>query len=383
MYTCLPKVFGFINMYTTSQIQIESNLKTTPKQRWENNKRAIVTLQELRASGKYPTSEQLITLGSFNGWGSIAQMFRLNPTGWERTAQVELKELLGETEYNNAKASTLNAYYTDPAIIRSIWNVINKTGLKNGRILEPACGTGLFFGGMKPHYQNKSELFGVEIDPTAAAIAQYLYPEAVIHNSPFESCQFPDNYFDLIVSNVPFGSLGISDPRYDYLRLKIHNYFLAKSSDLVRVGGLVGIITSSYTLDAPGSQRFREWLGGKLKLLTAFRMPNDTFKDIANTEVTTDFLLFQKIDDEKEINSAKWLFSNKVNFDSQNWQGVGSGETTEVYLNQYYCKEFDGRKYDLQYKKLIDDNNKDANYSKHFQNKIYTDSHHLLCPIGK
>ncbi|NJN07516.1 MAG: helicase SNF2 [Richelia sp. RM1_1_1] len=366
-------------MYTTSRI--ESNLKTTPKQRWENNKRAILTLQELKATGNHPTDKQLIELASFNGWGSISQVFSLDPTGWEENAQTELRELLGEAEYNNAAASTLNAHYTDPAIIRSIWSLIGQAGFKYGRILEPACGTGLFFGGMKPFYQEKSELFGVEIDSTASAIAQYLYPKAVIHNLPFESCQFPDGYFDLVVSNVPFGAFGISDAKYDYLGLKIHNYFLAKSSDLVRVGGLIGIITSSYTLDAPGSQHFREWLSKKLKLLTAFRMPNTTFKDIANTEVTTDFLLFQKInntpDDEEIINSKKWVSSRKIDYDSQNWQGVGNGETIPMYLNQYYYKEFNGRKYDLQYQKLIDDNQGNPNYSQ-FQDKIYAETQHLF-----
>lgn len=362
-------------MYITSQI--ESNLKTTPKQRWENNKRAIITLQKLQSTGSHPTTEQLTALASFNGWGSIAQIFKLNPTGWEKDAQSELKQLLGEEEYNNAAASTLNAHYTDPEIIHSIWNTIHKTGFKSGKILEPACGTGLFFGGMKPHHRDKSELFGVEIDPIASAIAQYLYPNAVIHNSPFETCQFPDGYFDLIVSNVPFGAFGISDTKYDYLSLNIHNYFLAKSSDLIRPGGLIGFITSSYTLDAPGSQRFREWLSKKLKLLTAFRMPNNTFKDIANTEVTTDFLLFQKIDDTEEINTTKWIFSTKIEFNLQNWQGVGNGKTIQLYLNQYYCKEFNGRKYDLQYQKLVNENKGNPNYAQ-FQNKIYTETQHLL-----
>lgn len=366
-------------MYITSTI--ESNLKTTPKQRWENNKRAILTLQELKARKDYPTDKQLTALASFNGWGSISQIFQANPTGWEKTAQVELKQLIGEDEYNNAAASTLNAYYTDPDIIRSIWGIIRRAGFKYGKILEPACGTGLFFGGMKPFYQEKSELFGVEIDSTASAIAQYLYPDAIIHNSPFETCQFPNNYFDLIVSNVPFGSFGVSDARYDYLGLKIHNYFLAKSSDLVRVGGLIGIITSSYTLDAPGNERFREWLSKKLKLITAFRMPNSTFKAIANTEVTTDFLLFQKIDniadDEKIINIKKWIFSRKVVYDSQNWQGIGNDETIPMYLNRYYYQEFNARKFDLQYQKLIDNNQGNPNYVQ-FKDNIYKDIQHLL-----
>ncbi|BDA76066.1 hypothetical protein CAL7716_102320 (plasmid) [Calothrix sp. PCC 7716] len=362
-------------------IEIESNLKTTPKQRWENNKQAIITLHQLRATGKQPTREQLIKLASFNGWGSLSRVFNLNPTGWEAVAQQELKELLGEREYNNAAALTLNAYYTDPAIIRSIWDVIVKAGFKNGRVLEPACGTGLFFGGMKPHYLNKSELFGVEIDPTSAAIAQYLYPDAVIHNSPFEKVQFPDNYFDLIVSNVPFGSLGISDPSYDHLGLKIHNYFLAKCSDLVRVGGLIGIITSSYTLDAPGSQRFREWLSKKLKLITAFRLPNTAFKEVANTEVTTDFLLFQKVEaptDKEDLPSIpNWIYSDKVIIEPQNWQIDGKGELSEAYLSNYYRKEFDGRKFDLQYQKLIDDKPNDERFAQ-FKEKIYTGAQQLI-----
>lgn len=362
-------------MYTLSRI--ESNLKATPKQRWENNKRAIITLQDLKTTKNLPTDEEITILASFNGWGSVSQMFNTNPSGWEKVAQTELKELIGEAEYNNAAASSLNAHYTHPAIIRSIWNIIYQTGFKYGRILEPACGTGLFFGGMKPFYQDKSQLFGVEIDSIASTIAQHLYPKAVIHNSPFESCQFPDNYFDLIISNVPFGSFGISDTRYDYLGLKIHNYFLAKSSDLVRIGGLIGIITSSYTLDAPGSQRFREWLSKKLKLITAFRMPNTAFKDVANTEVTTDLLLFQKIDntpnDEEIINLKKWVFSRKIEYNSQNWQEIENSEIVPIYLNQYYRKEFDARKNDLYYNRLINN----SSY-KELENNIYKDTQHLL-----
>lgn len=366
-------------MYTTTSI-VESNLKSSPKQRWEIQERALLTLKRLQKSGNEPTPEELIDLASFSGWGSLAPVFKLNPQGWERDAQTRLKELLGENRYKDAAALTLNAHYTDPAIIRAIWNVIHKTGFKNGRILEPACGTGLFFGGMKLHYLEKSELYGVEIDPTSAAIAQYLYPRAVIHNSPFERCQLPHNYFDLAVSNVPFGSLGISDPEFDHLGLKIHNYFLAKIAKLVRVGGLIGIITSSYTLDAPGSERFREYLSKELKLVTAFRLPNTAFKEVANTQVTTDFLLFQKVEPvEKVVDEPLpiWVTSKKVIIDPQNWQPDGKGEVSEAYLNEYYHKEFNGRKHDLQYQKLINDNQGSIRHAE-FENKIYAGVQQLL-----
>ncbi|BAZ18323.1 hypothetical protein NIES4071_102080 (plasmid) [Calothrix sp. NIES-4071] len=366
-------------MYTTTSV-IESNLKSSPKERWGRNERALLTLKKLQKLGNEPTREQLIDLASFSGWGSLAPVFKLDPQGWERDAQSRLKELLGETGYKDAAALTLNAHYTDPAIIRAIWNVIHKTEFKNGRILEPACGTGLFFGGMKPHYLEKSELYGVEIDPTSAAIAQYLYPRAVIHNLPFERCQLPHNYFDLAVSNVPFGSLGISDPEFDHLGLKIHNYFLAKLAKLVRIGGLIGIITSSYTLDAPGSERFREYLSKELKLVTAFRLPNTAFKEVANTQVTTDFLLFQKIEPvESAVDEPLpiWVTSKKVIIDPQNWQPDDKGEISEAYLNEYYHKEFNGRKHDLQYQKQINDNPGSIRHAE-LKDKIYAGIQHLF-----
>ena len=169
---------------------IESELKATPQQRWENNKQAIITLQTLNTT---PTQEQLQTLAKFNGWGCLPEIFSLNPQNrWVAKAQKELLTLLEQNEFNNAASSILNAHYTEPKIIRSIWEMLSRIGFTGGRILEPACGTGLFFGLMPEDIRCNSKLFGIELDKTPATIAKHLYPEAQIYNQGFEKVSFPE-----------------------------------------------------------------------------------------------------------------------------------------------------------------------------------------------
>jgi len=176
--------------------EIESALKTTPKQRWENNRDAIATLNELSSSGRTPTPDELNKLALFNGWGAIPTIFDLNPTGWSKQAQLELQVLLGQEKYALAAESILNAHYTDCLIVRAIWDKLKSIGFNGGRILEPSCGTGFFFGCMPKEIQNNSQLFGVELDKTAAAMASYLYPKSTIYDRGFETVEFPDGYFD-------------------------------------------------------------------------------------------------------------------------------------------------------------------------------------------
>ena len=299
--------------------EIEAALSlTSPQQKWELNKNAIVSLKN--------GDRDLDALAKFNGWGAVHEIFDEAKSGWCSTARKELKELLGDLEYAKASNSIVNAHYTKPEIARAIWKIVQKLGFKSGRIIDPCCGTGIFFGTMPIPIAENSKLYGVELDSIPSQIASTLYPEVSIYNRGFEETDFPDNYFDLAISNIPFGNYGLHDPRYNHLQVNIHNYFIAKLSDLVRPGGLIAVINSTYTLDAKSS-KFRNWLGSKLKLIQAIRLPNNTFESIARTEVTTDILVFQKVSSPEESNIAQWCFTKGINVDRQS-----------VRLNQIYHK---------------------------------------------
>jgi N12 class adenine-specific DNA methylase len=349
---------------------IESELKTTPQQRWENNKQAIITLQNL---GTTPTQEQLQTLAKFNGWGCLPEIFSLNPqTRWVAKAQKELLTLLEQNEFNNAASSILNAHYTEPKIIRSIWEMLSRIGFTGGRILEPACGTGLFFGLMPEDIRCNSKLFGIELDKTPATIAKYLYPEAKIYNQGFEEVSFPEGYFDLVCGNFPFGDYGVNDSKYNFLGVSIHNYFLAKSADLVREEGLIAVITSTYTLDAPSSQKFRAWLRQKLELVTAVRLPSGVFNTITRTQVSPILLIFQKVKNPRHSNTSKWINTQEVQIVPQDWGN--EGDKTKAHLNEYFLSEFQGRSFDKYYQDQL---RKSPQYT-HLQQRIYPHVHHLL-----
>ena len=318
MYSKFNKNYSGRKMYQiTSETSAALNI-TSPQQKWQLNKNAIVSLK----NGDCDPG----TLAKFNGWGAIHEIFDENKSGWYNAARKELKELIGDSEYAFASNSIVNAHYTSPIIARAIWKIVQKLGFQGGRIIDPCCGTGIFFGTMPISIAENSKLYAVELDTIPSQIASTLYPKASIYNRGFEETDFPDNYFDLAISNIPFGSYGVHDPKYNHLQVNIHNYFLAKLSDLVRPGGIIAVINSTYTLDAKSS-KFRQWLGNKLKLIQAIRLPSNTFENIARTKVTTDILIFQKISSPSENNMVQWCFTKGIKV---------NGEL--VQLNQIYRK---------------------------------------------
>ncbi len=259
----------------------------TPTQRYDNNINAIKLLKELEEYGRNATSEEQETLSKYVGWGGLSDAFI---DGCER--QKELEELLTQTEYENARASVNTAFYTPPVVIKSIYKKLADMGFTNGSILDPACGTGNFFG-LLPEFMNKSKLYGVELDSLTGRIAKKLYPNANIQVKGFEKTNIQNNYIDVAVGNVPFGNFSVFDPEYNKLRLKIHDYFFVKTLDKVRPGGIVAFVTSKGTLDKKDNS-VRKLLSEKAELLGAVRLPNDTFKRAANTEVVSDILFLQK-----------------------------------------------------------------------------------------
>jgi N12 class adenine-specific DNA methylase/SAM-dependent methyltransferase len=331
-------------MYTITDALAEVVCSATPTQRWDANRQAIAVLKELKTSGDKATKEQLDILAKFNGWGAVPAVFDpKDDQVWANKAQTELKELLSGRAYKLAQESILNAHYTDPAIAGAMWGMVKKLGFNGGKILEPSCGTGYFLGTMPSEIYYRSEVVGVELDPTAAEIAGHLYPEATIYPQAFESVSFPDHYFDLAIGNVPFGNYGVSDPRYDALKLSIHNYFIARLADLVRPGGYILLITSPYTLDSK-SHKFREWLGDRVRLQQAIRLPAGAFKGVANTMVSPDILLLQKLGDGIEPNTDKWVDIHNFYYVERNWKDGGSYQGHELAVNYWYLDELRNRR---------------------------------------
>jgi N12 class adenine-specific DNA methylase len=323
----------------------------TPKKRYENNIAAINLIKRLENDSTLElTEDEQLTLATFSGWGAISEVFAVHghDSGWKLDAQRELKQILSEREYSLASESILNAHYTDPSIASVIWESLAKLGFTGGDILEPACGNGLFFATCPKSIRENSNLYGVELDPYPAKISQELHKDATIYNCGFEVAPFDNESIDLVISNVPFGNYRVEDVKYNHLQLSIHNYFLAKARDLVRPGGYIAVITSTSFLDAK-NKTFRSWLGERLHLCAAVRLPNDAFKTIANTEVTTDILFFRKLSNTIESNSWQWrsvedvyLYDNDWLVDSHNaYDGFGCD------INRYFSAELYGRRQDL------------------------------------
>ncbi|MEH1786505.1 MAG: DEAD/DEAH box helicase family protein [Nostoc sp.] len=361
-------------MYSISAEQLQ---EATPKLRAEQNLRAIETLKQLQEDNDTPTQEQLHELGLFNGWGSCPGIFTpMQP--WEFAAQERLKQLLGVEEYEQANKSIVNAHYTSAEVISAVWGIVEKLGFKNGRVLEPSMGLGHFFG-LMPHQLRKhcnTELFGVELEPTPAAIAKHLYPEARVYSQGFETVELPDNYFDLVIGNVPFGNYSLHDPKYDALDLSIHNYFIAKSADLLREGGLMAVITSTYTLDAK-NKAFREYLASKLELIKAIRLPSTAFKASSGTEVSADILIFQKRTQlNLDLKLVSWIEIIDYRLHPSHW-GT-SGNSQRVTINECYYEELVSRQADIYYKDSKDSSNYKYCYQEPHQllgtpsiNKLY------------
>ena len=263
-----------------------------PKAKYQANVAAIKLLKYLEETTGQATPEQQEVLSRYVGWGGVADAFDPSKTAWAKE-YAELKELLTPEEYEAARASTLNAHYTSPTVIRAIYDAVEQMGFRTGNILEPSCGVGNFFG-MLPESMAGSRLYGVELDSISGHIAKQLYPKADITVAGFETTDRRD-FYDLAIGNVPFGQYQVNDKAYNKLGFNIHNYFFAKSLDQVRPGGVVAFVTSRYTMDAKDST-VRRYLAQRAELLGAIRLPNNAFKANAGTEVVSDILFLQKRD---------------------------------------------------------------------------------------
>ena len=263
-----------------------------PKEKFWRNIKAIATLKQIEQENRYATPEEQHLLSQYVGWGGLADVFDTDKPAWSAEYS-ELKELLTPEEYAAARASTLNAHYTSPTVIRAIYEAVERMGFQGGNILEPSMGVGNFFG-MLPESMAESRLYGVELDSISGRIARQLYPKADITVAGFETTDRRD-FYDLAVGNVPFGQYQVNDRAYNKLGFNIHNYFFAKALDQVRPGGVVAFVTSRYTMDAKDST-VRRYLAQRAELLGAIRLPNNAFKANAGTEVVSDILFLQKRD---------------------------------------------------------------------------------------
>lgn len=263
------------------------------KERFRQNVEAIRTLEQIEGEHRLATSEEQEILAKYAGWGGLADAFDDTKAAWAGEYQ-ELKNLLSPEEYSSARESTLNAHYTSPVIIKSIYDAIGQMGFTRGNILEPAAGIGNFFG-MLPDTMSESRLYGVELDGITGRIAKQLYPKADMKITGFEQTDYPNDFFDVAVGNVPFGQYKVSDKQYDKHNFLIHDYFFAKTLDKVRPGGVVAFVTSKGTMDKKNPE-VRKYLAQRAELLGAVRLPNTAFKENAGTEVTSDILFFKKRD---------------------------------------------------------------------------------------
>ena len=261
------------------------------KTRYQWNIDAIRTLKKIEAENRLATQEEQAVLSKFVGWGGLSQAFDENNAAWSKE-YAELKELLSDEEYSAARATVNNAFYTSPEIATCINSALVQFGFKGGNVLEPSMGIGNFFGSM-PAPMQQSKLYGVELDSISGRIAKQLYQNVNISITGFENTTYPDNFFDVVVGNVPFGDYKIFDPKYNKYNFRIHDYFLAKALDQVRPGGMVAVITTKGTLDK-SNPTIRKYLAERAELVGAIRLPNTAFKDNAGTEVTADILFLQK-----------------------------------------------------------------------------------------
>lgn len=274
-----------------------------PKAKYKANMEAIHLLQTLGKEERLATPEEQEILSRYVGWGGIPQAFEENNSSWA-DEYLELKNTLSPEEYSAARASTLNAFYTSPIVIRSMYEALENMGLKQGNILEPSCGVGNFMG-LIPESMGKANMYGVELDPVSGRIAKQLYQKNKIAVQGFEETSYPDSFFDCVIGNVPFGAYQVSDRRYDRHHFMIHDYFIAKSLDLVRPGGVVAVVTSSGTMDKQ-NPAVRQYIANRAELLGAIRLPNNAFQRNANTRVVSDILFFQKRD-RASIEEPEWL----------------------------------------------------------------------------
>ena len=293
------------------------------KTRFRNNVAAIKLVNKLYAENRNATDAEKKVLSQFVGWGGLSQAFDENNPQWAKE-YAELKGLLSTEDYEQAKSSTLNAYYTAKDVIGGIYAALGRFGVKgNNRILEPSMGTGNFFGFMPKEIADGSRLYGVELDNLTGRIAAKLYPQANVQIKGFEDTSFPDDKFDIVVGNVPFGGYGVADSAYNRYNFKVHDYFLAKSIDKVKPNGIVAIVTSKGTMDKLNPSA-RKYVAERAELLGAIRLPNTAFKQTAGTEAVADILFFRKR-------------TEKINADAENIEWLGTDKTDEGYeINNYF-----------------------------------------------
>ena len=290
------------------------------KTKFKANIEAIRLLQTLDAEQRQATAEEQEVLSRYVGWGGIPQAFDEKNADWAKE-YAELKSLLPADEYSEARASTLNAFYTSPTVIKAMYEALSNMGLSKGNVLEPSCGVGNFMG-LVPESMENIKMYGVELDNVSGRIAQQLYQKNKIAVQGFETMQFPDSFFDCVVGNVTFGNYKVPDKRYDRHNFLVHDYFIAKSLDLVRPGGVVAVVTSSGTMDKKDSS-VREYLANRADLVGEIRLPNNAFQRNANTSVVANILFLQKRD-RAAVERAEW---------------VDLGTTPEGYpINQYFAQ---------------------------------------------
>ena len=274
-----------------------------PKAKFKANMEAIRLLKELEQDQRLATPEEQEVLSRYVGWGGIPQAFEERNSAWAEE-YTQLKGVLTPEEYSAARASTLNAFYTSPTVIKAMYEALGNMGLKQGNILEPSCGVGNFMG-LLPESMSTTNMYGVELDPISGQIAKQLYQKNRIAVQGFEETSYPDSFFDCVIGNVPFGAYQVSDRKYDRYHFMIHDYFIAKSLDLLRPGGVVAVVTSSGTMDKQNLE-VRQYFANRADLLGAIRLPNNAFQRNANTSVVADILFFQKRD-RAAITEPDWV----------------------------------------------------------------------------
>ena len=292
----------------------------TQKEKFRANIMAIQLLKKCEEENRNATPEEQEILSRYVGWGGLADAFDETKSAWE-TEYLELKTVLTPEEYAAARASTLNAHYTQPIVIESMYQALENLGFTKGNILEPSMGVGNFFG-MLPEKLNQSKLYGVELDSISGRIAKLLYPDANIQIKGFEKTDYPNDFFDVAIGNVPFGAYKVNDRQYDRYNFMIHDYFLAKTIDQLRPGGVAALITTKGTMDK-ASPEVRKYLAERADLLGAIRLPNTAFKANAGTEVSADILFFQKRD--------------SMTKEMPEWVNLGS-DANGITVNQYFAE---------------------------------------------
>nr|WP_267024201.1 DUF3849 domain-containing protein [Variimorphobacter saccharofermentans] len=284
---------GAVNFHIASETEESAGKGFAAKEKFRQNVEAIKTLEKIEGENRIATPDEQEILAKYVGWGGLADAFDETKANWASEYQ-ELKSLLSAEEYDSARESTLNAHYTSPVIIKAIYDAMERMGFSKGNILEPAMGIGNFFG-MLPENMQESRLYGAELDGITGRIARQLYPNADVKITGFEKTDYPNDFFDVAIGNVPFGQYKVADRAYDKHKFLIHDYFFAKALDKVRPGGVVAFVTSKGTMDKK-SPEVRKYLAQRAELLGAIRLPNTAFKENAGTEVTSDILFLKKRD---------------------------------------------------------------------------------------